>query len=213
MVAKTSLALVFALCATSAAAQAPSKQDCEDAAAVLPKPEQIQKLSQGERNALIRRLKASQAVLKRCVIEESRIALAKMAEANRPPSGWTLDVTEDRVADKRYTFAKLLPKTSDEPMRLVLGCINGALKARIELANVRFFQHPFIRYRFDDGKESLHRATAGSSPGSVYLDAAGAILKSRRLRIEIIPTGTKALFGDFDLTGAEKASQSAKCPA
>jgi hypothetical protein len=142
------------------------------------------------------------------------IAISILA-ASPVHAAWKIDSFKNRMTDKQtfYGIAPAKELASGISASLRIGCMNGAPLLSAEISA------PLSRgqiggvYRIDDGAPQSRIMRVFSDPNSVpFLDIEPAALsRAKRFRLQLHPTGSPALFFDFDVTGAPAVLAKVKC--
>lgn len=123
---------------------------------------------------------------------------------------WKTGNFVDRMTDRKESYAEL--PASEGNASLYVGCVNGKIAPDIKFPERIGFGEVGVTYRFDDGPVVPRITRIPSDGKSLWLwiggdrEAVAQIRRSKRLRVQI-----KAMFLEFDLTGADAAIKPIRC--
>lgn len=123
---------------------------------------------------------------------------------------WNTGSFVDRMTDRKYAYAELPSK--DGTAKLYVGCMNGNVMPDIRFPARVGYGEMGVSYRFDEGPVVPRMVQLPQDGKALWLwigsdaEALATIKRSKRLRVQ-----TKAMFLDFDLTGAGQAVASIRC--
>lgn len=135
--------------------------------------------------------------------------------ANAASAAWKIDSFKDRMSDREYKFATVRANEPDQGISasLQLSCMNSAPMPSLILDHPMTQGQIGVNWRFDNGPQRPSFLHVFSDPNSIpFVGVSPKIFSGRkRFRITVFPTGSRTLFWEFDVSGADPALKSVKC--
>lgn len=128
---------------------------------------------------------------------------------------WQISSFKDRMTDKTYSVANVISNQPDQGISatLQLACMNGAVMPSLLLSAPMTRGQIGVNWRLDEGPQRPGFLHVFSDPNTIpFVGVSPKIFYGKkRFRITIFPTGSKTLFWEFNVSGAEKSIRPIKC--
>jgi hypothetical protein len=130
-------------------------------------------------------------------------------------AAWKVDSVTDRMTDRQNRVASVPAKDPDHGIdaRLRLACMNGAPMLSVDLGAQLTRGQIGAVLRLDDGQPRPVFLRVFANPQTVPLvgTAPAEFSGKKRFRLQLMPTGSQALFWEFDISGMGKVLPEIRC--